>query len=158
MERAREGVAILLNYVGHSVVIDFGCVSSRILWIKFKLSRVKIRVVVVYGSTEGIGEEREGFWNELDKTVDRIGNGYRLCGSGDLCFSVASLVRDRPHPQELHSSAMDHSRTHASAVPVYTDGPNLARGWVARQSSPHLKRSGPFPRVPPSLQNWQPFS
>ena len=34
IERAREGVAILLNDVGHSAVIDFGYVSSRILWIK----------------------------------------------------------------------------------------------------------------------------
>ena len=41
MERAREGVAILLNNVWDSAVIDFGCVSSRILWIKFKFSRVK---------------------------------------------------------------------------------------------------------------------
>ncbi|MCQ7013011.1 hypothetical protein, partial [Clostridioides difficile] len=28
MERAREGVAILLSDVWHSAVIDFGCVSS----------------------------------------------------------------------------------------------------------------------------------
>ena len=31
MERAREGVAILLNHVWHRAVIEFGCVSSRIL-------------------------------------------------------------------------------------------------------------------------------
>ena len=35
MERAREGVAILLNDVWHSAVVKFGCVSSRVLWIKF---------------------------------------------------------------------------------------------------------------------------
>ena len=33
MERAREGVAILLNDVWHSAVVDFGCVNSRILQI-----------------------------------------------------------------------------------------------------------------------------
>ena len=38
MERARKGVAILLN--------DFGCISSRILWVKFKFSRVKVCEVV----------------------------------------------------------------------------------------------------------------
>ena len=38
MERAREWVAILLNDVWHSAVVDFGCVRSRILWIKFKFS------------------------------------------------------------------------------------------------------------------------
>ena len=31
MERAREGVAILLNGVWHSAVVDFGCVRFRIL-------------------------------------------------------------------------------------------------------------------------------
>ena len=49
MERARHGVAILLNDVWHSAVIDFGCVSSRIIWIKFKFSRVKVCVVGEYG-------------------------------------------------------------------------------------------------------------
>ena len=39
MERAREGVAVLLNDVWHSAVIDFGCIGSRI---KFKFSRVKV--------------------------------------------------------------------------------------------------------------------
>ena len=36
MERGRKGVAMLLNDVSHSAVVDFGCVSTRILWIKFK--------------------------------------------------------------------------------------------------------------------------
>ena len=31
MERAREGVAILLNDVCHSAVVDFGSLSSRII-------------------------------------------------------------------------------------------------------------------------------
>ena len=38
MERAIEDVALLLNDVWQNAVIDFGCVSSRILWIKFKFS------------------------------------------------------------------------------------------------------------------------
>ena len=48
MERGREGMAVLLNDVWHSAVINFGCVSSIILWIKFKFSRVKVYVVVAY--------------------------------------------------------------------------------------------------------------
>ena len=39
IERAKEGV---LNDVRQSAVGKFGCVSSRILWIKFKFSRVKV--------------------------------------------------------------------------------------------------------------------
>ena len=57
---AREGVAILLNDVWHSAVIDFGCVSSRIFWIKFKFSRVKVCMVVRYSPSE----ERDRLWND----------------------------------------------------------------------------------------------
>ena len=64
----------------HIALIDFGCASSRTLWVKFKFSKVKIDVVVVlYGPTEGKVEERGRFWNDLNRVVDRVGNGYRLC-------------------------------------------------------------------------------
>ena len=66
------------------MVIDLGCVSSRILWNKFKFSRVKVCVVVGYGHNEGIDEERERFGNGMGRTVDIVGNGYRLCVMGDL--------------------------------------------------------------------------
>ena len=41
-------------------------------------------MVVGYGPSEGIGEERERFWNDLDGTMDRVENGYRLCVLEDL--------------------------------------------------------------------------
>ena len=41
-------------------------------------------MVVTYNFSEGNGEERERLRNDLDKTVDRVGNGYRLCVLGDL--------------------------------------------------------------------------
>ena len=66
MERSKEGMAVLLNDVWHNAVIDFGCVSSRILWIKFKFSRVKVCAVVGCGYNEGIVEEREKFWNDME--------------------------------------------------------------------------------------------
>ena len=62
MERAREGVAALLNDVSHSAVIDFESLSSRILWITLKFSIVKVCVVVGCNPNEGIDEERERFW------------------------------------------------------------------------------------------------
>ena len=70
MERAREGVAVLLNDVWHSAVVKCGYVSSRILWIKFKFSMVKVCVVVGYGPNEGDGEERVRFWDNIDRTLD----------------------------------------------------------------------------------------
>ena len=52
MERAREEMTNWLNDVWHTVVVDFGCVSSRILWIKFNFSRVEVCVVVGYVPNE----------------------------------------------------------------------------------------------------------
>ena len=33
---------------------------------------------------EGNGEERERFWIDMDRLLDRVGNGCRLCILGDL--------------------------------------------------------------------------
>ena len=84
MGRTREIVAVLLNNVWHSAIIDLWYANSRILWIKFKVSMVKFCVVVVYGPSEGDVEERDRFWNDMDRILDRVWNGYRLCILGDL--------------------------------------------------------------------------
>ena len=77
----------------HSAMIDFGCDSSRIFWIKFKFSIVKVFVVVGYVSNEGDGEERNRFWNEMDRVLDRVGNGYMLCILGDLNGWIGDRVK-----------------------------------------------------------------
>ena len=38
----------------------------------------------MYGPNEGDGEEMDRFWNETDRTLDNVGNGYRLCILRDL--------------------------------------------------------------------------
>ena len=48
IEKAREGMAVLMNDEWHIAVIGFGCVSFRVLWVKFKFSRVKVCMVGVY--------------------------------------------------------------------------------------------------------------
>ena len=52
MERVRKSVATLLNDGWNSVLMDFGCISSRILFIKFRFSRFKVCVGVGYGPNE----------------------------------------------------------------------------------------------------------
>ena len=52
-ERAWEGVAVSINGVWNSGVMDFGSFG------KFKFSKFKICVVLVYGPTEGDFEEKE---------------------------------------------------------------------------------------------------
>ena len=80
-----------MNDVWHSGVVGFGYVSSRILWIKFMFSKVKVSVVVGYGPNED-GEEKDRFWNDLGSIVDRIGNGYRLRILGDLNEWIGDLT------------------------------------------------------------------
>ena len=82
MERAREWVTALLNDVWHSAVVKSGCVSSRVLRIKFKFSRVKVCILMAYGSNEGDGEERERLWNNVDRTLDIIGSGSKWMNRG----------------------------------------------------------------------------
>ena len=77
MERAREAVNVLMNDIWHSEMEKYWCVSSRILWIKFKFYRVKVYVVVAYGPSEGDSEERDfgttfwtGLWMALGMDID----------------------------------------------------------------------------------------
>ena len=93
MERSREYVAIILSNVGHNTVIDYKWVNSGVLWIKFKFSRINICVVLEYGHKERNGEERERFWNVLDRIVDRVCNGYTLCVLDDLNGWIGYRVR-----------------------------------------------------------------
>ena len=41
IDRAKEGIAVLMNGVWHSALINFGCVSYRILCVKFNFSGLK---------------------------------------------------------------------------------------------------------------------
>ena len=60
-------------------MLEFRCVSPRILWIKFKFSKVKFCVMVECSASEGDGEERDIFRNYMGRILDGVGNGYRLC-------------------------------------------------------------------------------
>ena len=38
---------------------------------------------------------KKRFWNEIDRIIGRVGNGYRLCVLGDLNGWVGGRVRVR---------------------------------------------------------------
>ena len=46
--------------------------------------RVKVCVVVGYCPNEGDGEERNRVWNNMDRNLDSVGDGYSLCILEDL--------------------------------------------------------------------------
>ena len=50
-------------------------------------------MVVGYGPSEGDGEERDRFWNNMDRTLDNIGTGYRLCILEDLNGCIGDRTR-----------------------------------------------------------------
>ena len=47
----------------------------------------------MYGTTKGNVEERDRFWNDLDRIIDKVGNGYRLFVLGDLNGSVGDRMK-----------------------------------------------------------------
>ena len=49
--------------------------------------------MVGYGPNEGDGEERDRFWNDMDRTLDSIGYGCRLCILGDLNGWIGDRTR-----------------------------------------------------------------
>ena len=60
-----------------TAVVDFGCVSFRILSIKFKFLQIKVCMVVGFNPNEGDDEERlgsgmtcTGFWIALGMDID----------------------------------------------------------------------------------------
>ena len=48
----------LKSMLWNDAVVKSGCISSRILWIKFKFARVNVCMVMGYGPDEAEGEER----------------------------------------------------------------------------------------------------
>ena len=50
-------------------------------------------MVVEYSPTEGDGEERDRVWNDMDRTQDNVGNGYRLCILEDLNRWIGDRTR-----------------------------------------------------------------
>ena len=73
-ERTREDVVVLMDDAWRSAEINFGFVTTRSLWLKFRFSRGKLCVVVLYGPTGGNVEERARFWKDLDKVICIVGN------------------------------------------------------------------------------------
>ena len=68
-------------------------VGFRTLWVNFTFSRVKVCVRMVYDLFEGQVEERGGFWNDLYRVVDKVGNWYRLGELGDMNGWVGDRLR-----------------------------------------------------------------
>ena len=77
-------VTVLLSIVWYSVVDEFRNVSSRILWSRFKFSRVKVCAVVVYDPTTLDDKEGEIFLHKFGRVLNRIDNGNRFCVTRDL--------------------------------------------------------------------------
>ena len=94
-ERAREGVAVLMSELWHKSLVNFVCVSSRILMVKFKFARVKVCVVVAYGPSDNCAaEERVEFWNDLKGVLDRVNRGFRVIVMGDFNGRIGVQKRD----------------------------------------------------------------
>ena len=79
-------VCVSLTYkVWYNSVVEFECVSSRILKINFNFLNVNYEV-----NYEG----RKRFRNDMDRVLSRVVNGYRLCVIEDLNRWVRDRLRE----------------------------------------------------------------
>ena len=49
--------------------------------------------MVGYSPNERDGEERNGFWNDMDMILDKVWNGYRLSILGDLNGWIGDRIK-----------------------------------------------------------------
>ena len=93
--RAKERVAILISESWYGCMVNYVCVSPRILMVKFKFKKVKVCVVAAYGPSEG-SDEREcvNFWSDLNGVLDRVSGGFRVIVLGDLNGWIGDRKRD----------------------------------------------------------------
>ena len=93
--RAREGVAIIVSGRLWGSVIDYKCVSSRIVWVRMKVAGEKLIIVSVYGpGMEKSENERESFWSNLNDCVAGFGENERYVILGDMNAKVGDRPRD----------------------------------------------------------------
>ena len=50
-------------------------------------------MVAEYGPSKGDVEEMDRFWNDIDRTLDTVWSGFRLCILGDLRGWIGDRMR-----------------------------------------------------------------
>ena len=50
-------------------------------------------MVVGYSPSEENGQEEDRFWDDMDRILERVGNGYTLCILGDLNEWIGNKIR-----------------------------------------------------------------
>src|SRR5678815_5516844 len=82
-------------------MVDFVCVSTRSLKVKFKFEKVKICVVVTYDPSEGNVEKSMIFWDNLNDVLDGgIGDSVHLphiCPFKDFFYCCRYHSRAEPN-------------------------------------------------------------
>src|SRR5678815_2332729 len=75
-------------------MVDFVCVSTRSLKVKFKFEKIKICVVATYGPSEGNVEKSTIFWDNLNDVLDGVSRSFRLIVLGALNGWIGNQKRD----------------------------------------------------------------
>ena len=84
-ERAREGVALLLNDWMKKLVVEWKELSSKLMWVRVRLGRECWAFISAYGpGCEKSEEERDLFWNELNRCVGELSRRNYVVVLGDL--------------------------------------------------------------------------
>ena len=93
--RAKEGVGIMLSGQMWSRMLDYKCVSSRLMWVKLNLNGEKLNVVSVYApGMEKKDCERERFWGNLNECIEGFSCNESVIVLGDMNAKVGDRERE----------------------------------------------------------------
>ena len=83
--RGREGVAIVVSERARKCVREYGCVSSRVVWVKMKVGIERWFVVCAYAPTNDCKkEDKESFWVSVEECMTRCKSNERVFLIGDM--------------------------------------------------------------------------
>lgn len=88
--KAKLGVGLLMGPGIEKRMLNFECVSERIMWARFSLRDMICRVVVVYAPCDSDSAEvKDGFYSHLEEVVTGVG-GDKLIVLGDFNGRIGS--------------------------------------------------------------------
>ncbi|XP_037774052.1 uncharacterized protein LOC119570344 [Penaeus monodon] len=81
----KNGVGIVLDEELKKGVLEVTRSSDRIIWLKMEMGKLVVNIMSVYAAQQGCAdEEKEKFWEELDKEVRKIPAEEKLWIGGDF--------------------------------------------------------------------------
>ena len=90
-----HGVGVMLSSRAQGSLIDYECISDRLMRCSFALPKSKLHVVSVYAPTNAAGQEsKDSFYQALQQVIDRCPKRDMVMIMGDFNAQLGGQDRD----------------------------------------------------------------